>query len=814
MKLKNVTLEMSLKPFKDNSEQTARDVCRRLFQQWSALTRHADMISVMLWTADGSEILDYKGKPDDKFDWARYIGLANPRRNTSGDGKGLALHSRPYLYMENPPTRTYGWLKLLVGIIKDVGREVTGKPIRAGATFDPGGEFARSSFKYEKHPEICLGETMGQNTFVCCYATLHADREAYAGFPDGIPEGTPFGTFFGRQCKHFLADLGFDYVWFSNGFGFGLETWGLRGAVFDGETFSSERCEEVRDKNLHFWDCFRKECPDVPVETRGTNLSTGMDLSSDAVPWREVYRGGYGIEPPPNSPWAAINGDFGLELVGWMSHIAEIPGDTFPFRFYTHDPWWLNSPWLDRYGREPHDIYLPLSVARIDGDGEVRTPTAIEFLTADDSYGNMPDRVPNEVIPHILDAVENGPDQPGPLVWVYPFDEYHDMTYGRPSRIEEVFFGDWFMRGAVNNGLPLNTVVSTKSFASATEAQPGLFRGCVLVSPVPNAGSPWADALLGHVRGGGNALLYGPTTHAGDDVSRALNLKRAGPLAGEFKLSLDFDEDMLPDWNPSAPLVHHGLLSAGGMCEVLADADDEYTVQYAVASQNREERIAALARCDAGWQGGRIAWVRGTVSCDPDKMAGHLLMPLDPAEASPGEMLMRLILQDFGYDLLVEKRDARQPNPMLTVCRHRNGFFLSGYAPNTTVTQHLRFPQGVPILLGLETRIEEGRAVHTMPRAWRRECRVFADGQSAGEVSCKERHSGMVGVKRRFMLSGLDNATVRFFHEPGSEKSAKMLRNPKPPFLEGDFVEFTSEDNAYGSHLVAENITGDLLISW
>ena len=31
----------------------------------------------------------------------------------------------------------------------------------------------------------------------------------------------------------------------------------------------------------------------------------------------------------PNSPWAALNGDFGLELIGWMSHIAELPGDPF-----------------------------------------------------------------------------------------------------------------------------------------------------------------------------------------------------------------------------------------------------------------------------------------------------------------------------------------------------------------------------------------------------------------------------------------------------------------------------------------------------
>ncbi len=451
MSLQNVTLEISLKPFRDTSEGTAREVCTHLFTQWLPLLRHAERVSVLLWCADGSEILDYRGDLTAPFEWARYIGGANPKAHVANDPEGLALHSRPYLYMENPPVFTYGRLKQLVRVIKQVGAEVTGKPVRVGETFDPGPEFAKSPFKYEKHPEICMGDTMGAKSFVCSYATLEADSEAYAGFPEGIPGATPFGTFLGRQCRHFLRDLGFDYVWLSNGFGFGLEPWALRGAVFDGTGFSVDRIDEVREKVLAFWRLFREECPDFPIETRGTNLSTGMDLSSDAVPLRDIYQGGFGLEPPPNSPWAALNHDFGLELVGWMSHIAELPGETFPFRYYTHDPWWLNSPWLDRYGREPHDIYLPLSVSRLDEQGQARTPTSILFLTADDSYGDLPDQVPNEVIPHILTGRRDAPDAPGPLTWVYPFDEYHDWTFGRPTRVDEVFFGDWFMRGAVNS---------------------------------------------------------------------------------------------------------------------------------------------------------------------------------------------------------------------------------------------------------------------------------------------------------------------------------------------------------------------------
>lgn len=82
-----------------------------------------------------------------------------------------------------------------------------------------------------------MGNTMGAKTFVCCYATLNEDKEHYAGFPSGIPQGTPFGTFFGKQSQHFLTDMGFDFLWLSNGLGFGMETWSATGAVFDGKNF-------------------------------------------------------------------------------------------------------------------------------------------------------------------------------------------------------------------------------------------------------------------------------------------------------------------------------------------------------------------------------------------------------------------------------------------------------------------------------------------------------------------------------------------------------------------------------------------------
>jgi hypothetical protein len=717
-KLDWVTLEASLKPFKDTSDDGMRRVSREMFRQWLPLVRHAKCVAVMLWAADGSEILDYRGEMSQEFEWARFIGIANKTHAVPGDKDGIALHSRSYDYTENPAHWTYQRLKTLVRILKEEGANVAGLPVRVGATFDPGPEFAVSKFKYERHREICMAGTMGSKSFVCCYATLNADSEHYAGFPDGIPDGPPLGTFLGRQARHFLKDMGFDYLWLSNGFGFGMETWAYTGAIFDGQRFHPEKCGEVRERILGFWKALRQECPDVRIETRGTNLSTGRDLSADAVPLRELYHGGFNFVPPPNSPWAALNGDFGLEVTGWMSHIADLPGDVFPYRFYAHDPWWKNSPWLDRYGRQPHDIYLPLTVARLNAAGEVKTPAAYEILTVDDSFGRMPEDVPNEVIPHLLTARAHRPDQAGPLIWVYSFDEYHEMTFQQPERLDEVFFGDWFIRGALNHGLPLNTIVTTSNMTGLLRQQKETYRQSVLVAAVPQANSAWEAACLDHVRQGGRAIFYGPVRHASAAFREALGLDVAEPLAGEADVQVNGVTDFFTSKPLPTRLVHSALLSAGGV-EAVAKAGAEGEV-VATMRQKDQTRVLAVYRAPVAWNGGAAAWVRGSICCH-EKNASHLLEPLDPLQFFHAELLMRYVLARMGYELLATTAQPREKSPAMTVARNANGFFFSGYVPNTTVAPlHLRFPQGAPLLIGFETQLVQGRATYCMPRAWHR----------------------------------------------------------------------------------------------
>ncbi|MCU7694780.1 hypothetical protein ACFSPU_04630 [Haoranjiania flava] len=805
----NITLEVSLKPFKKNDKAYIEKTAAEMFMQWHSLLRHADTISVMLWTADGSEILDYSGKLSQPLEWAKYIGNPNTEHEIGSGPKELSLHERAYLYIENPPNFTYKDLKFIIQALKEAGEAITGKPIRIGATFDPGPEFAKSEFKYKKHPEILEGSAMGHKSFVFSYATLHADKQPYAGFPKGIPEGTPFGTFFGRQSQHFLKDLGFDYIWFSNGFGFGMEPWASTGVIFTGKGFNTGKLAETKEKIINFWKLFREECPDFRIETRGTNLSTGIDLAKDGVDLRAIYNGGFNILPPPNSPWAALDGDFGLEMIGYMSRMAELPDNRYIFRYYTHDPWWLNSPWLDRYGREPHDIYLPMSVSRIDQNGKITLPTHLNFLTIDDSFGNMPTQVPDEVIPHILKARYDSPTAPGPLVWVYPFKEYHDWA-AQQKRLDEIYYGDWFIRQAINNGFPLNTVVSTQSLQSALKLNKNLFDQSILVSIVPDAGSDYEKALMDYVSSGGKLIIYGPADYAGPAFLKLLNLKNDAPLEGEFQISESCQLDNLKKKYPSL-INHQALFSGGGLRTKIADLADQYTEVLVKMEQSGQSRDAVYVRALPEWNGGKIVYVRGTNSSHFD--GGRLLQPDNPKKYFTGPMYMRYVLQEFGLEYAVVKEEPEVKNPVLGIARSNNAFIFSGYVPNTTVKHSFKFPQGAPIFTGYDASLENQKAVYSFPTAWHLEARVFVE-QEGGIVGCKEMHSGELGISRRLHISGLKNAVVRIF--PDDNITADLIHfylNASYPWKEGK-LQFKKGEPEFGNNYIVENVTGDLVVSW
>ena len=136
----------------------------------------------MLWTSDGSEILDYSGDINDEFEWGRYIGVGNPKcveriPGTIWDDERF-LHVEPVLYVKDPPVMHYSDLARIIAALKRVGKRMTGFDIAVGETFDPGPEFAYSEFKFERHTELNKGTIM--NAWIHCAGTLKGDTKKYA----------------------------------------------------------------------------------------------------------------------------------------------------------------------------------------------------------------------------------------------------------------------------------------------------------------------------------------------------------------------------------------------------------------------------------------------------------------------------------------------------------------------------------------------------------------------------------------------------------------------------------------------------------
>ncbi len=788
--MKNITLEISLKPFRQHDEAYIESVCRHFFEQWRPLTRETPMISVLLWTADGSEILDYRGIGSDTFDWARYVGIANLREswNKTLDPERRGLHSRPYLYMEDPPEVSYDTLRRIVAAIHRVGKEMfPDKRIRVGETFDPGPEFARSSFKYDRHNEVCSCQTMGKSAFICAYEKLHADNYHYAGFPDGIPEGTPFGTFFGRQCQHFLSDLGFDYVWFSNGLGFGRDVWSTTGALFDGREFSGDAIPGIRKEVLDFWTFFRRECPDFPIETRGTNMSAGIDMATDGVALADIYNGGFKMLPPPNSPWAALDFDFGLELMGHLSRIAEVPDDgDYLFRYYVHDPWWANSPWYDRYNGMPHDIYLPMALARIDKGGRTCPPTYLSLLSIDNSWGELPDACADEPIPHLRKAIKEAPDAPSPVVWVYPFNEYSNCTTG--AEASAMFAGDWFVRNLIADGVPVSTSVSTDNFADHDKS---LYAASVLLTPVPAAGSSFEKAILDYARTGGKVMFYG-------------SVKRASAAFRDYF-------GVQPDLEPRSGVLTVTVKGCGELplpmehdpvdCDGPIDTRDAGGNGFAFADG------AVIAA-----QVGNAFWFRGSVSSIIRPGARRLIRH-DVTKRFLSERLVFTALKKLGWSFDY-KAPAGEMNPVVMLHRWNGAIILSAYHPSTTVETRLRFPLGAPLLDGYETEYSNGEAIYHFPKAERREIRAFIEQAEDGVIGVREVAPCSAEYRRRIEIRGLKNATVRLIGETYCRGDLSVKLNSATDwFFVGNEFEGEYKTDEYGTYYEARNITGKLTFS-
>jgi len=245
-------------------------------------------------------------------------------------------------------------------------------------------------------------------------------------------------------------------------------------------------------------------------------------------------------------------------------------------------------------------------------------------------------------------------------------------------------------------------------------------------------------------------------------------------------------------------ILHRELLCAGGIDTAAKDPSRTDAAVLATVS----ERVYAV-------RAGSLAWVRGTFcSAIPANGSARLPIPDDPGKYFAAESLMRLVLAEFGVSIRYRKPVVESRSPMLFLARTRNAYYLSSYSPSSAVAIDFRMPQGAPLLAGSETWLNDGHSTYTLPRSAHHEIRCFVDDQASGEISCNEHFSGHIGIRRRLLLKGLRNATVRFLREDSERviiSNDLRLHNEKS-------IPYTTEDN--GRLLVARNVMGQLLISW
>ena len=89
--MRRLVLELSLKTFPRTGDAEIREVCRDILRQWQALVHEAEEIAFLIWAADGSEILDYRGRLSDRFEWAQWIGTCLPNTHFLRIVRGILL---------------------------------------------------------------------------------------------------------------------------------------------------------------------------------------------------------------------------------------------------------------------------------------------------------------------------------------------------------------------------------------------------------------------------------------------------------------------------------------------------------------------------------------------------------------------------------------------------------------------------------------------------------------------------------------------------------------------------------------------------
>jgi len=351
-------------------------------------------------------------------------------------------------------------------------------------------------------------------------------------------------------------------------------------------------------------------------------------------------------------------------------------------------------------------------------------------------------------------------------------------------------------------------------------ANPLLYMGSVLVCMVPEAGSVFETAIMNFVRLGGKAMFLGAVDRASKAFCEFANLTCGQPIDGRLSIELAGHLDIIRKGAYPNAICHRPLMCGGGINTLTADETDTATTVLATVETDGQKRVVSLHRQMPNWNGGGLLWLRGTNSCNyiaSETYEEEALLPRPDRgdEYFASEILLRYALERFGVSVRVMRETVNTKPPVLMAHCSNNGYFFSGYVPDTTTELALKFPLGAPLMLGWETKLCDGHSVYRMPRAFHAECRVFVEQASDDVLSFREVPSISYQVRRRLQVTGLHNATVRIFPETDCVGGdAVVLLNPPVPYFVGRAFDRAWKQDENGGYLEAKNVTGTLIISF
>jgi hypothetical protein len=707
------SLMTTLKPFKSKDIKEIRKTCESMLEPWKQLIEKWEML-IFTWTiGNGELILCWSGNPNDQFEWDHYKGHNNLQWAEFGFTP-IPLED----YDENWIHFTYGDLKEIFETLKAVCQEQYNREAVFCLNFEPGPEFSESVFRYVWHREIINKQGGGHGNSIAFDGILHSDSRCYGAYRDGIPEGEPFSYFLGKQMNDLCRYLGAKTVNFSNGLGFGTCPWTLAGRNFNGKEFNLVDYKHESEKIINFWREYKSQAP-MPVSAQGTNWPVGADIASKCVPLQRLYDEKLLNVPLGYTVSVFFNDSVGFAMASFLSRISYSGG--FGLGFYLHDMWYPQKPWEDfPYDHQPYDLYAPGSVAFLNERGEIVSANGFGTGIHDENGDFRPD-VAREFIPHVEKTFAEHPDKVGPLVWLYPFEEYHYSASENPDRMQKIYFYDCFTACAIDEGLPLNTVITTGNFSAALEK--ALLNESIIYTPFPFENYPYVKLLTNFIHKGGKVLLYGSENGGSDEIKELLNLKSSEGIEGNVELYLNSDSHF--------EIFHESLGSGGAITSVLKDTKDKNTDILATAKKGGMEFVYAIKRALPEWKGGQAVWLRGTLPFTIEDGENIKYS----ANGKYSAQLARLMLSSLGLTICEEFDGIDGKCGQIFIWRHRNAFLFTGYIPDNTVQLGFRLPQGAPVFIGNYAIIRNGKAYYHVETTLRKECRVFVNQQEGSRLS-------------------------------------------------------------------------------